>query len=142
MDKFDESIRNAKESYQPTNTFVEGTMKQISGLSTKKQKFFKLWLPAFAGGFAVVALLFVFVPALFGRGSSASTTTNETSSSSSQSSQSGQTSQGTQAAGTDNASLSSGLDGVNSAMNQETSDQTNADSALNDQSQQISVPTD
>jgi cytoskeletal protein RodZ len=143
MDKFDEIIKDAKEEYQPKTNFVEATMAHINPNQPRKRWNMKLWGSVFAGGLAMAAIAFVVVP-LVGHNPSATTqsSTGASQQASSSSSQSASGSQGSAAAGTTNADLQGDLSGINGSMNQANSDQTSANSAVNDSQQQVSIPQD
>ncbi|MEO8911561.1 MAG: hypothetical protein ABI303_01125 [Candidatus Saccharimonas sp.] len=93
----------------------------------------KIWASAVAGGAVLVAAFIIFVvPLINGDSVSTDPTATPTTSVSPQ--------PATPASSTDNSSLNSDLNGINSSINQESSDQNSADSALDDSSQQITVP--
>ncbi|HSW77384.1 MAG TPA: hypothetical protein VLG36_01125 [Candidatus Chromulinivoraceae bacterium] len=134
MDKFDEMIKKSKPIYQPKNTnFVEKTMTQIKPQSSRKAWNLKLWTPIIAGGFAVLILGFVFVPKLWQTNTPTTENTQVTT-------QPDTTAQQTPATAVSNTDLQSDLGNISGSMNQESSDQSNANSALNDNQQQIAVP--
>jgi hypothetical protein len=138
MDKFDQSIRQAKQTYEPDNKFVEATMKQIVTKQPHKLWNMKLWAPALAGSLIVIVLVFIALP--IGNHKSALKNDNPVASQSANTPASQTATQ--PATGTDNAGLASDLSDIDSSMNQENNDQNSANSALNDSAQQISVPTD
>jgi len=134
MDKFDEMIKKSKPIYQPkNNNFVEKTMTQIKPQSNRKAWNLKLWTPIIAGGFAVLVLGFVFVPKLW----QTSTPTTENTQTTTQPDTAAQQTPATAVSNTD---LQSDLGNIDGSMNQESSDQSNANTALNDNQQQIAVP--
>jgi hypothetical protein len=138
MDKFDQIIKNAKRNVEPSTDFVDATMTKITNHRVKKHWAIKLWAPILVGGLAAVVLLFVTL-------SPGSTTYSFKTSPSKTKNSSGTSSQvasATEAAGTDNAALDSYLSGVQGSMNQENSDQNDANSYINDSQQEITVPTD
>lgn len=136
MDKFDEMMKQAKTTYEPSSNFVEETMQQ---LPTKQQPIkhrLRLWLVAGGATLALMALLFVVLPTMI------HPTTQRASQASSVAS-TGQ-STGTTAtlpAGTNNTNLASDLSSITASESQENTDQSSATTALNDSSQQIAVPT-
>ena len=110
----------------------------------KKRRGIRFWVPLAAGAAIVIALVFVLLPS--GKSSTPGSTSKSanvatTSGGTSTSTTNSQAESGSIPAGTDNASLASDLSDVQGAMNQEGADQNNANSALNDQSQEITVPT-
>ena len=135
MDKFDQAIKNAQKDSKPTSDFVERTMNQIGKHSKKRGWSPKIWLPALAGSLAVIAVLVLTIAPL-----------SHTLKSSTQNPQPTQSqpvaSSGSATSGTNTASLTNDLNGINSAINQENNDQSSANNALNDQSQEITIPTD
>ena len=133
MDKFDQSFKDAKLTYEPNTNFMEVTMQKINKRQPKRRPSTRVWLLSAAGGLAVIALLLVLLP--FGIHNDGMLPASLPNSSSSQSPQ------GSSTDGTDNASLVSDLNGINNAVGQENTDQSSANSSLNDQSQQIVVPT-
>ena len=143
MDKFDQSIKQAKQIHEPSNNFVEVTMQHIANHQPHKHWSIKLWVPALAGTVALVVILFV---ALSGVSHITSSKTTDTSSTPAQSKQRAAVASGSStpvvAAGTDSASLASYLNGIDNSQSQVNSDQNSANSALNDSSQQVTVPTD
>lgn len=136
MDKFDKTIKQAQQQYEPREDFVAMTMRHITGSKTRKHWGFTFWAPVLAGGLAVITLVFVMLPSgghnptqhggTTGTGSSGQSSAPQTTAMSS---------------GTSNADLASDMNTVNGAMNQENADQNSANSALNDNSQEIAVPT-
>jgi hypothetical protein len=156
MDKFDKVIQNAKALPEPSERFVETTMQEIKSRQPRRRWQIKIWAPILAGGFAVIALIFVALPSS-NHNVNITTTASKTNSTptATQSKPSTATkpttttnsgtsaaANGSPSAGTDNASLESQLNSVNGEMNQENSDQGDANSALNDSQQEITVPTD
>jgi hypothetical protein len=133
MDKFDQTTKQAKQDHEPNNNFVEETMQQISGGPSHKHWSIKFWAPALTGAVALIAIISV---VLLGSSHSKMSTTSQPSTTVAQAKQQPATS------GSDNASLTSDLNGINNSQSQENNDQNSANSALNDSSQQISVPTD
>jgi hypothetical protein len=146
MDKFDESIKNAQLMHEPSNDFVDNTMKQIEVRQPKKHWSIKIWGPALAGGLAVLALIFVVIPhTVNNTGTKTSNLTGnavKTQSGQQPTSSVGSAGiQNTAAPGTDDASLQNDLNGVQGQINQENSDQYGANSAINDSQQEITVPS-
>jgi hypothetical protein len=140
MDKFDDLIKNAKKLYEPRKDFVDTSMEKINNQHSKRHFRIKLWAPVLAGGLAVIALLFIVLPLGNNNSPSKEKLSSKTSSVPTQAVASSNTN-GSVAAGTDNASLTSDLNSINGSIGQENSDQGKANSALNDQSQEITVPT-
>jgi hypothetical protein len=141
MDKFDETIKNARETHEPSEHFVEDTMQHVMNQQPPehtKSRGFRLWVPIAAGAVIVIALVFVLLPSGKSKapGSSGATNVATTGGTPTISSASGAL-----PSGTSNADLASDLSSVQSSMNQEGTDQNSANSALNDQSQEITVPT-
>jgi hypothetical protein len=142
MDKFDESIKNARETHESSEHFVEETMQAVMNQQPdqKKTHGIRFWLPIAAGAVVVIALVFIFLPTAK---SSAPGNANKTNVASTGSSAPASSAAPTAVpAGTSNADLASDLSNVQGAMNQESNDQSSANSALNDQQQEITVPTD
>jgi cytoskeletal protein RodZ len=135
MDKFDEMIKESKPIYQPknNNNFVEKTMAQITPQPKRKAWNAKLWAPIAVGGFAVLLLGFIFVPKLWQSNAPASQDTQT-------SVQTDTNAQQTPATAVSNSDLESDLGNIGGSMNQESSDQSTANTALNDSQQQIAVP--
>jgi len=134
MDKLDKSIKNAKQTYEPREDFVAVTMQRITGTKRKSRLGLKFWVPMLAGSLAVLILVFTALPnsgrnsSKSGGGVSQTSTPSQTAS--------------TTPSGTGNTDLTNDLNAIDGQMNQEKSDQNNANSALNDSSQEITVPTD
>jgi len=128
MDEFDKKITNAQQSYEPKPNFVEATMEQLPEKVPKKRWNIKIWAPALAGTVAVVAIVFIVWPRPI---TNDSTSTNHVA-----------TPATTTPPTTNDPSLQGDLDDVQSSMDQTSSDQSSADSAVNDNGQQITVPTE
>ncbi len=142
MDKFDQNIKDAHEGVEPNSSFVENTMSTVSASLPKKRLSFKVWAPVLAGGLAVVAVIFIALPS--GSHLANSVVATKTSRSTSPTyNGSGQptTAASAPAVGTDNSSLQNDLSDVQSYMNQENSDQNSSNTAINDNQQVITVPT-
>lgn len=133
MDEFDTSIQQAKQVYEPKKQFVEETMQKILSKQPRKQWSVKTWIPVLAGGLAVLALVFIALPTSHRH--TAVSTKKSTPSTSTQPNTS-------QTASTNDAGLASDLNDIASSMSQENNDQNEANTALNDSAQQITVPTD
>jgi hypothetical protein len=152
MNKFDESIKNARAAYEPRTDFVSSTMKQVASRQPRHRYSVRLWAPVLAGGLAVIALLFVAMP--FGGHTTSNNmpatsvittktkTPTTTTTPPTTTTTPATTTQPVVPAGTDDASLQSDLNDVSAAQSQEDNDQGNANSALNDSQQEIAVPTD
>ncbi len=140
MDKFDQSIIDAQESHEPSGQFVDNTMREIGNHQPEVKRGFKMhfWIPVAVGGVVVVVLVFALLPS--GK-TNAPGTTGKSSVATTGSPTKEQQQSGTVPAGTDNANLASDLNSVQGAMNQESTDQNGANTALNDQQQEITVPT-
>jgi hypothetical protein len=135
MEKFDEIIRDAKQEYNPKKNITENIMKEISTRKKpRKSLATKILGSSLAGGVVVALFIILALPVLNNRSNTTpSSPVSQPKTSSSQSV--------TPPAGTDDTSLNNDLDGINSSMNQESSDQGNADSSINDSSQEITVPS-
>lgn len=146
MDKFDESIKNAKVAYEPSSNFVERTMQKITGRRLKRRWSLKLWTPVMAGGVALIAIVIILPlgshTTTGSNTSSGNSTTNQGQPApSAQSAQSTTNASGSTAAGTDNTSLTNDLNSIDSSTSQESKDQSAANNAMNDQSQEVTIPT-
>jgi hypothetical protein len=141
MDKFDQIIKNARETYEPNEHFVEDTMEEVTQQQPeqKKSRGIRFWIPIAAGAAVVIVLVFVLLPGGKAKAPGSVGTSNVATTRAATGSQPEPT---TVPAGTSNADLVSDFASVQSAMNQENTDQNSANSALNDQSQEITVPTD
>lgn len=140
MDKFDEVIKNTKQTPEPTSNFVEATMQQVEDRQPRKRRNLKIWVPAIAGGLVVIALLLVVIPTGHVAAPKAVTSGNTSATTpAKQGSTTGSTA--TPAVGTDNASLDNDLTGIKNSTNQENADQGSANSAVNDSQNEIAVPT-
>jgi len=129
MDKFEQQIKDSKPEIEPSGDFKAQTMAKIEEVPKKRFGFNK-YLPVGLGAVLVliVALVLV-VPSLK---SNTSSTNN-----------SGAATQSTAPASTnaDLTSLNNDLSSIGAGLNQENSDQSFANTALNDNQQQITVPT-
>jgi hypothetical protein len=134
MDKFEQHIKSAQHIHQPTNNFVDKTMGKLDDSRPKKRFSLKTWGPIFVGSVAVLAIIFFILP--FGAKKTTSVTLTQSSKPSKVVADTG-----TPSAGTDDASLASDISSINSSIGQENTDQVSANSALNDQAQEIVVPT-
>lgn len=133
MDKFDQSIKNSTNPVEPTNEFVDKTMSEITKGCSKKSWNVKIWAPVLVGSLAVIVVLFVALkPSTKTPINNTSTLTSSAQQPATTTTQSATATPATPAASTDNASLSSDLGSVQSSINQEAADQSNANSALND----------
>jgi hypothetical protein len=135
MDKFEQQIVNAKKPYEPSTNFVEETMEQLKNEKPRRRWNIKVWAPALVGTVAVVAIAFIAWP-------KPANTTDSTNTS-----DQAQTSQGTQsksaaATGSDDASLNNDLNSIQGSINQAATDQNGAENAVNDNQQQVTVPTE
>lgn len=144
MDKLDDDINKLKKIHQPRASFVADTMKNIRELPMHSQKpARKTWIFVLSPILAVFILFFAFSNLLH---HSATTTNNSPNSSTTSSTQSNQTpsTQPTTATivpGTDDASLQADLNSVNTSITKSQQSLDNANSAINDQQNQIAVPT-
>lgn len=134
MDKFDCAVKNAQQEYKPSDNFVETVMQQINAQNPKHRRSFKLWSVMLAGGLAAVVIIFLVAPFGYNK-----LTNNTASNSPGQSSQAASSS--SLPAGISNAGLTGDLNSINSSMSQENADQNAANTTLNDQSQEIAIPT-
>ncbi len=136
MDKFDEVVKDSAEQPQPSAGFVDNTMQQINNKGPKRRFNFRLWVPALAVVIVIVIAAILILP------NNKSGSKSKTSSYSQLASQASRgTSGSTLPSGTDNATLASDLNSINTSINRENADQSNANSALNDSSKEISIPT-
>jgi hypothetical protein len=146
MDKFDQTIKDAQEAHEPSEHFVDDTMKQVMEQKTvgseKKRVNFRLWVPIAAGVVIVLALVFVLLPSAKTNAPGSSSKTNVATTGMTSGTSGEKAESATIPSGTSNADLASDLSNVQGAINQENTDQSSANSALNDQSQEITVPTD
>jgi negative regulator of sigma E activity len=140
MDNFDQHITDAKKEYEPRKDFVDMTMQQVRQTQPKKKWGMRLWVPTAAVGAAVVIAAILFIPTLNHSNTASTKVATPTTSTANQTAPTTSTTPAVPA-GTDNASLDSDMNGVNSSMSQESSDQTSADSAVNDSSQEVTVPS-
>jgi hypothetical protein len=143
MDKFDQTIKNAHEAYEPKEQFVDNTMHEVMDQqmgSKKEWRGFRLWAPVAAGTVVVIALVFVLLPGSTAPSTAKNGATNNTGKTTASANE--QAESDTVPSGSGNASLASDLSSVQGAMSQEGADQNSANSALNDQQQEITVPTD
>ncbi len=133
MEKFEQVIKEAQEPITPSNTFVEETMQRITEKPNRHHWGLKLWLPVTASALAVAAVFVFHTP------SSTSTPVRQLSSPTgpSQAAQAATT----MASGTDNASLASDLATISDEINQGDSNLANANNAVNNQPQSITIPT-
>ena len=138
MDKFDQIIQKSKQNIEPSANFVDVTMDKITNRKVKKHWGLKLWAPILGGSLAVVALLFV----TLSPGNHIFTSKTPASKIATKASYPSQVATVTEAPGTDNSALASYLSGVQGSMNQENTDQSSANSYINDSQQEIAVPTD
>jgi hypothetical protein len=135
MDKFDQTIKNAKQSIEPSTNFVDTTIGKIDHQQPNKSWNFRLWAPV-VGGLAVVVIVFAVLT------SGSNTSSSKISSSKTPKTTSTQVASATPVAGTDNSSLDNYLAGIQGSMNQENTDQNSANQNVNDSQQEITVPTD
>jgi len=137
MDKFDQTIKNAKQEITPSTTFVDATMGKITNKQVRNRWNIKLWAPVL-GSLAVVVIVF----AVLSSGSNTFSSKTPISKPSKTTSSSSQTANSAPpATGADNTSLANYLGGVASSMNQENTDQNSANQSVNDSQQVITVPT-
>jgi len=143
MDKFDQIIKNSKKEITPSTKFVDSTMEKIKKRGSHRFWNFRFVAPAIAGGIAILAIVFFATPLSSNLRSDANKSGAKTNSTSSiaQSTTSPATSAPTVPAGTDNATLDSYVSSISSSINQENSDQSAANTTLNDISQEITIPT-
>lgn len=144
MDKFDQAIKNAMKPTEPSPDFVNKTMAQIEAGHKHRVLSWKVWAPALSGALVLLVVVLVALPSstpMRLNSNKSSVSSGSTAKSSPASSGSVPTKTVSLPAGSDDASLASDLNGIGSAINQEASDQNSANSALNDQSQEITIPT-
>ena len=137
MDKFDQSIKNAKVDIEPSTNFVDTTMSKINSPKIKTGFGFRLWMPIL-GSLVVVAILFM----VFSSGSNTFSSKTPAQKPSKTSSAQTATNATTPSTSTNNSALVSYLSGIDGSINQENSDQNSANLAINDSSSEITVPTD
>jgi hypothetical protein len=134
MDKFDESIKDAQTTYQPSKDFVDTTMSRLADTQPSRARSSKKWYGVVAAALALIALVIGIgvyrhhstgPVAVVTGGTSATPTTTTTQ----------------PPAGSDDAALTASLNDVSTSIAQENNDQTAATTALNDNQQQITVPT-
>jgi FtsZ-interacting cell division protein ZipA len=136
MDKFDQTIKNVKNTVEPSANFVDMTMSRITNHRAKPRFGLRLWLPIL-GSVAVIAILFL------GLSSGSNTSSSKTPlSATSKSGSTSQTASTSPTSGDNNAALVGYLSGIQGSMSQENTDQNSANSSINDSSQEITVPTD
>jgi len=142
MDEFDERIKSAQQDYEPSPGFVDRTMEEVHKHKVGKSRRFgfnlKIWAPA-AAGFAVVVFAMVFfVP----KETQGNVVDHAQPSTSKAVAKTRPTDSPTPISdGTDDASLAAALDAVQTSVSQSASDQASTDTTINDQTQEISVPT-
>jgi cytoskeletal protein RodZ len=143
MDKFEQSIREARRNHEPAHDFVNSTMQLLQTKHSRKRWSLRLLVPIVAGAVVIVIVLVVFVirPGSVGNNSK-SQSSNQFAQNSGQSQDSDSPSNGqSSAADTSNSSLRNELNGIQSTINQENTDQSSANSSLNDSQNQITIPT-
>ena len=140
MDKFDEIIKNTQQKINPSETFVDATMHQIDNRQIHKRWNLKIWAPTLAGALAVLIVLFITLVPGNNNTPKSSSQTKSTTTQKQTTTQPGTVI--TPPAGTDDASLQNNLNNIQSAINQENTDQNSATSTINDNQQEITVPTD
>jgi negative regulator of sigma E activity len=150
MDEFDKSIKESNNAIEPSANFVDHTMDKVAELPKIRSGWgFKAWGSVVGGLVAVLAVVFVIVPLTQNSSTKTDLESNVSSAKGVASNPAKQapsttaTSKASPAppAGTDDASLSSDLNSVSSSINQENADQSAANNAINDSSQEIAVPT-
>jgi hypothetical protein len=132
MDEFDKKIQNAKQTYEPKSNFAENSVEKLPIEQPKNHFNWKIWAPATAGVVAIVVVVFIVLPKPIPNNTN--DISNKTDGSSSQSI--------APTAGTDDTSLQNDLNSAQASVDQTSNEQDNADSAVNDSSQQITVPTE
>jgi hypothetical protein len=137
MDKFDQSIKNAKVNIEPSTNFVDSTMTKINSHKVKPRFGFRLWMPIL-GSLVVAAILFM----VFSSGSNTFSSKTPAQKTSKNTTSQSATNNTPPPSGTNNSALVSYLSGIDGSINQENSDQNSANSAINDSSSEITVPTD
>jgi len=140
MEEFDQKIKDAKKELEPRKDFVEMTMQRVQATKPKKTWRMRFWLPLTGAATAVVIVAILLVPTFTHSNGVVNSTTGSASKSVNSTPSTSSTTPSVPA-GTDNASLDSDMDGINSSMNQDSNDQSSADSAVNDSSQEITIPS-
>lgn len=136
MDKFEQSITDAQESITPSVDFVAATMHRINGQIVNRRRLFRLWLPVLAGSLAAIALVLFNVMNPPAKPPAPQLAQTPQSGNSQQSA-----APSTAAQGTDNSSLSNELAAIGGDLSKGNNYLASASSAVNDQQQAISVPT-
>lgn len=136
MDKLDKTIKESKYNFLPDKNFVDLVMKRVEASQPKQFSWLGYW-PAFAGGTMAVMLLAVFVvlrPFSSNQtfGNTKTPIASQIANNQSQPSQDGN----------DNSSLNASLNDINNGLSQGDKNLNNTDATINDQNQQIAVPTD
>lgn len=141
MDKIDQHIRESAQAHAPNSQFVTATMQKIEALGAPKKHWlnWKMLAPA-VGGVAVVAVaVIVFTPHV---SSPVANTTLTGSKSGADVKSQAAVSAPIDPTNTTDAALDSDLGSVQASLSQSSSDQSAADSSINDNQQQISIPTE
>ncbi len=141
MDKLDQNIEEAKETHEPSPTFVPSTMNKVEAVGTPKKRLgWKLWAPV--GGVVAVAAVvaIILIPHL--GSTTANTTTGSTTPSSTTTSPQAPTATPIDPTNTSDSALNSDLNSINASLSQSSNDQSAVDSSVNDNQQQITVPTE
>lgn len=141
MDKIDQQIKESAQIYEPKQEFVETTMQKVEATGAPKKRWLN-WkvLTSTAGTVTVVAIaIFVFVP--HSNSPTASTTTGGSKAEIDSQSQTAVNAPINPTNTTDTA-LDSDLSSVRASLTQSSSDQSTADNSINDNQQQVSIPTE
>lgn len=140
MDKFDESIKDAEKPHKPSANFVETTMEQIDKQHVAHKTIRrKVLLSVLAGAVAAVAVI-VGTALLANHANTPAKLAVSTGTAGSTSQDPSGGTSGTQT-GPSDAILAHDLNSASQAMTQENNDQGAATTALNDNQQAITVPT-
>jgi len=141
MDKFEQRVKDAREDYQPSGGFVDRTMEEVRKHKIQRRRFsLKIWAPATVGTVAVLAIAIIFAPKLTPH-NVIDSSKNPISLPKAGAKSVPSASPAPISDGSDNASLQRDLSSVQASMAQTGSDQSNTDSAVNDNQQEISIPT-
>jgi hypothetical protein len=142
MDKLDELIQASKQDAQPNKDFVNQVMQQIDASQSADNSFWhRLWRhkPILAGSLALLVIIAVLGFQFSGLSTNQTKSTSKPITSTSTKPLSSQTA-GVQAAA-NTSDLQSDLNAVSAGLNKGSQNLNNANSTVNDQQNEISVPT-
>lgn len=139
MDKFDKRMKAAREDYAPSSGFVDRTMDEVRKHKIHRRFSLKVWGPTAAGVFAVLVIAIVLAPKPVHN----NVVDNTKSQSGTHKAEKEKTTKSPTpiSDGTDDASLERDLGSIAGSMSRSDSEQSEAESALKDNEQQISIPT-